>query len=119
AALELDRDALVALVTPDPAALIAAWRETIADLAPGADGEMVRRTRTMSKDLLRCLRGIALRQGAAYEPGVERIHEQVVRYLPHCRVLADSLLQAYRQPTTEKTAAMELIDDAERVLVPT
>ncbi len=113
----VDRDVLVALVTPHGSELIADYRRSLARLAPGRDDAAIARyARTISKDLLRCLRSAALSRGAPYVSSLEAIHAGIAQYLPDCRALAAALLDTYRHGPRSKRALLTLIDEASRHL---
>ena len=67
---------LAALVTPPAAELIHDYRAWVESLDPNGDPAPLRRcVRVTSKDLLKCLRGVALMRGGNYENSIARTYQ--------------------------------------------
>ena len=107
----MNRSHLISLVTLSAADLIRSYRTTVERLD---DPDGVRRlSRVTGKDLLKCLRGVALARGAAYENRIEAIYHQVVAFVPEQRDLAEELYTCYRLPTSDKNQLRGILALAE------
>lgn len=110
----LHRAHLAALVTPPAAELIHDYRAWVESLDPNGDPAPLRRcVRVTSKDLLKCLRGVALMRGGNYENSVARTYQQVVTKVPEQADLAARLYEAYCNPTLDRSELLELLAIAE------
>lgn len=115
----ISRQVLVELVTPDAAALIAAYRKAILALTEDAGiGALNYYSRVIGKDLLKCLRATAILRGSGYERSIAAIHAQIQHAVPESISLADRLYRCYRDPSVERTMLLSILDDAQHVLVP-
>lgn len=113
----MDRAELAALVTPNPLELIQGYRAAVQGIGVGHDDETLRLySRVTGKDLLKCLRAIALRRGGAYEKSIERIYDQVTALVPEYWALADKLIALYRHPITDRDAVLAVLADADEQL---
>ncbi len=110
----LDRAHLAALVTPSATDLIHEYRAWAESLDPTGDPATLRRcVRVTSKDLLKCLRGIALIRGGDYEHSIARTYQQVVAKVPEQADLAAKLYAAYCNPALDRSELLGLLALAE------
>ncbi len=106
----INRAHLAALVTPRAAELLCDYRAWAESLDPKGDPATLRRcVRVTSKDLLKCLRGIALIRGGDYEHSIVRTYQQVVTYVPEQADLAARLYAAYCNPALDRSELLELL----------
>jgi len=110
----LNRAHLAALFTPPAADLIHQYRAWAESLDPKGDPADLRRcVRVTSKDLLKCLRGIALIRGGKYEHNIARTYQQIVTKAPEQADLAARLYAAYCNPVLDRSELLGLLDLAE------
>ena len=111
--LDMERARLAELVTPDASALIEAYRAAVQRLDPVSNlNQIARYARVTGKDLLKCLRRVALLRGAPYEKSIGVIHQQVGLFAPVFGGLAGELYALYRQPRVEPSAILRVLDQA-------
>jgi predicted nucleotidyltransferase len=114
----MDRAHLATLVTPDASALIQGYRTAVHDLTVGRDDGLLRQySRVTGKDLLRCLRGIALVRGGTYEKSIEGIYAQVRILVPEHQPLAEKLFALYRTPVADKDPLLAVLAEADERLL--
>ncbi len=109
-----NRAHLAALVTPPAAELLRdyrAWAESLD--SQGNPATLRRCVRVTSKDLLKCLRGIALIRGGNYEHNIARTYQQIVTKAPEQADLAARLYAAYCNPVLDRSELLGLLDLAE------
>lgn len=105
---------LATLVTPRATELIHEYRAWAESLDPQGDPATLRRcVRVTSKDLLKCLRGIALIRGGDYEHSIARTYQQVVTNVPEQADLAAKLYAAYCNPALDRRELLRLLALAE------
>jgi len=110
----LNRGHLAALVTPQATELIQEYRAWAESLDSQGDPATLRRcVRVTSKDLLKCLRGIALIRGGKYEHNIARTYQQIVTKAPEQADLAAKLYAAYCNPVLDRSELLGLLDLAE------
>jgi len=112
----VDRAELARLVTPQTRALIRGYRAAVEDLAANNSDLLSRYARVVGKDLLRCLRQVALLRGGAYEKNIGAIYEQVLALVPEHRSLAEALYALYRDPCAGKDVVLQILDEAAKHL---
>jgi hypothetical protein len=95
---------------------IRAYEESLDDLDCTAEEQLTEYGRVIGKDLLRCLRGEALRRGSRYSPSMTEIYEQVGQYIPESRELAARLYATYRNPNKGKAELAALLSKASKHL---
>lgn len=84
----------------------------------GRDDALLRRySRVTGKDLLKCLRAIALQRGGPYEKSIARIYTQLRRYVPEHQLLAASLFALYRTPVPAKERILAALAAADKHLL--
>jgi len=110
----LHRARLATLVTPQATELIHEYRAWAESLDPKGDPATLRRcVRVTSKDLLKCLRGIALIRGGDYEHSIAQTYQQVVTNVPEQADLAAMLYAAYCNPALDRGELLGLLALAE------
>lgn len=114
----MEREELIALVTPDAATMIGGYRSAIEALgeAPN-DADLLFWNRIVGKDILKCLRGTVIRLGGEYEVNIGGIHGQVAEYAPSWTALADVLYRCYRDADSGRRELLAVLDSAERIIL--
>jgi predicted nucleotidyltransferase len=108
----VDREWLAHTVTPDVGETTRAYEESLDDLDNTAEEQLTEYGRVIGRDLLRCLRGEALRRGSRYSPSMTEIDAQVGQFVPECRELAARLYATYRNPRKSKAELVSLLSEA-------
>ena len=108
----VDRAELARLVTPDWHALIGGYRACVVALDASERERLARYARVIGKDLLRCLRQVALLRGGPYDTSIEAIYEHVSALAPEHRSLAEALYGLYRRPDVDKQVVLRVLDEA-------
>lgn len=111
----LRRDTLIPLVTPPMAQLLSDYGEAVARLATEDSDQLRFYSRVIGKDLLKGLRGSALRRGAAYERNIAAIAEQALVYFPEHSATIAKLYHCYRSPTADRAALLGVLAVAARL----
>jgi predicted nucleotidyltransferase len=116
-AVAIEADELAALVTPDLHALLPSYTQSVQHTDAQDSTSLFRWSRWCGKDILKCLRGTAIRRENRYERDVRRIHEQVCRCFPeHQRVLGD-VFALYADPKPDRDWILAVLHRTKDVFV--
>jgi predicted nucleotidyltransferase len=108
----LHRDALIALVTPPLVQLLTDYGKGLARLEDGNAARLRFWSRVIGKDILKALRGVALRHGAAYERNIAAIAEQSLSYFPEHTTTIELIYTCYREPTADRATLLRALAEA-------
>jgi predicted nucleotidyltransferase len=107
-----DRQKLAEMVTPDLPSIVHSYRTAVQALDIGDREHLCFYSRLIGKDTLKCLRRVALLGGGPYERNIDRIHQQLLQYMPEHQGLLDELHELYAQPAADRQRLLTALSSA-------
>jgi predicted nucleotidyltransferase len=109
-----DRQRLAQLVTPDLADIVSSYRNAL-EQADDNDREVLHfYSRVVGKDILKCLRPIALLRGGRYERNTGNIYKQLLQYAPEQQAILSELHELYIHPSDDRQRLLKALYEVEK-----
>jgi len=98
----VDRKRHADMVTPDLTQIVTSYRNAVEKADEGDEHLLSFYSRLIGKDILKCLRRIALLRGGQYERNIGKIYQQLLHYAPERQELLHELFDLYSHPISDK-----------------
>jgi predicted nucleotidyltransferase len=110
-----DRQQLAALITPDLDDIVTSYRNGVERADEDNRELLCFYSRLIGKDILKCLRCIALLHGGEYERNIGRIYNQLLQYAPEVRGILHELYELYVHPSHDRQKLLRVLHDVETI----
>lgn len=112
---EMDSQYLADLVTPDINEVLPMYCRCVEKTEEDKFRLIFQYCRWSGKDILKCLRGDAIRKKGIYERTIARIHEQLLRLYPENASLLDRIYALYNSPVSDKPHILAVLRSVEGI----
>ena len=106
----MDSDVLADLVTPNLGGIVASYKERVATVPEHDEHRLFEWSRWCGKDVLKCLRGRAIRRERVYEREIPRIYEQLLRRFPEHSDLIRDVFGLYDTPRPDTSRILNVLE---------
>ncbi len=109
------RRQLAEMVTPDLPGIVKSYRRAVEAVDAKNERLLLKWSRLIGKDVLKCFRRISLLRSGGYERNVEAIYRQLLHDAPEHQELLRDLFNLYESPSSHGARLLEALRRAEAV----